>query len=107
MVDTVSTEELEQMMENSEEFTLVDVLGEEHFEEGHIPGAVNIPLDRIAHQARERFDEDDTLVVYCKDEECAASPKAAQKLEALGFENVLDYEAGLKGWEEAGNEVES
>ncbi|MFB6191290.1 MAG: rhodanese-like domain-containing protein [Candidatus Nanohaloarchaea archaeon] len=106
MVDTVTTEELEDMRENDEDFTLVDVLSEDHFEDGHIPGAVNIPLDRIAHEARDRFDEDDTLVVYCKDTDCGASPKAAQKLEALGFENVLDYEVGLKGWEDAGNQVE-
>ncbi|MFB6190252.1 MAG: rhodanese-like domain-containing protein [Candidatus Nanohaloarchaea archaeon] len=105
MVETVSTEELEELKENNEDFVLLDVLGEDHFEDGHIPGAVNIPLDRIAHEARDRFDEDDTLVVYCKDTDCEASPKAAKKLEKLGFENVLDYEVGLKGWKEAGNET--
>lgn len=106
MVETISTGELEQKMENDGDFVLVDVLGEDHFEQEHLPGAVNIPLDQVGSEARERFDEDQEIVVYCKDEECSASPKAAEKLEALGFENVLDFEAGIEGWKQAGNEVE-
>lgn len=92
-------------MENNEDFVLVDVLGEDHFEQRHIPGAVNIPLNQIAIEAKERFNEEDEIVVYCRDAECQASPKAAEKLEKLGFENIYDYEVGVKGWGEAGNET--
>ncbi len=107
MVDTISTPELESKIENGEDFTLIDVLGADHFEEEHLPGAVNIPLDQIAEEALDRFDKDDDLVVYCASESCQASPKAAEKLESLGFENVKDYEPGIKGWKETGNPVES
>lgn len=107
MVDTISTSELESRIENSEDFTLVDVLAEDHFEEEHIPDAVNIPLDQIAEEVLDRFDKDDDLVVYCASESCQASPKAAEKLESLGFEDVKDYEPGIKGWKDAGNPVES
>lgn len=107
MVNTISAEELEQKFKNDEDFTLVDVLAEDHFAEEHIPGAVNIPLDQIGSEAIERFDKDDDIVVYCKDEECQASPKAAEKLESLGFTNVKDFEAGIKGWKEAGNETDA
>lgn len=107
MVETITTEELEEMRQNGEEFVLLDVLGEDHFEDGHIPGAVNIPLDRLAHEALDSFEKDQRIVVYCKDTDCQASPKAAEKLEKLGFENVLDYEVGLEGWKESGNEVEA
>lgn len=107
MVNTITTEELEDMKENDEEFVLLDVLGEDHFADGHIPDAVNIPLDRLAHEVIDRFEKDERIVVYCKDIDCEASPKAAEKLEKLGFENVLDYEVGLEGWKESGNEVEA
>jgi len=107
MVDTISTDELEDTIENDEDFVLIDVLGEDHFEEEHIPGAVNIPLDQIALEAKKRFNEDEDIVVYCKDRECQASPKAAEKLESLGFENVRDYEPGVEGWRMAGNQVEN
>jgi len=38
---------------------------------------------------------------------CSASPKAAQKLESIGFQNVKDYDGGLEAWKEAGNPTES
>jgi rhodanese-related sulfurtransferase len=101
-METVSAE----YMENFDGH-IVDVLSEEHFEEDYIPGAENIPLERIASEALEKFDKKEEIVVYCKDEECSASPKGAEKLEKLGFKNVKDFEAGMKGWKEAGNEVES
>ncbi|XGI84380.1 rhodanese-like domain-containing protein [Halorutilales archaeon Cl-col2-1] len=104
---TITADELEDLKESGEEFVLVDVLGEDHFEEEHIPGALNIPLERIASEALSRFDKDEKIVVYCADDECSASPKAAEKLEDLGFENVIDFEAGVDGWKKSGHEVES
>lgn len=106
MVETITTEELEEKFGNDEDFILVDVLGEEYFEKGHIPGAVNIPFGRIAKTALQEMEKDDDIVVYCKNTKCSASPKAAEKLEDLGFENVKDYEAGIEGWKDAGNDVE-
>lgn len=107
MVETISTDELEQKFENDDDFVLIDVLGEDHFEEGHIPGAINIPLDQLGSTALQELEKDDDIVVYCKNEACQASPKAAEKLETLGFENVSDYEPGLEGWQAAGNEAET
>lgn len=106
-METVSTEELVELKNSGEDFVLVDVLGEDHYQEEHIPGALNIPLDQIAVKALEEFDKDQEIIVYCASESCGASPKAAQKLEKLGFENVKDYETGVKGWKEAGHEVEA
>ncbi|MBC5792758.1 MAG: rhodanese-like domain-containing protein [Nanohaloarchaea archaeon] len=101
-MEKLTTEQLESMREQKE-VNLVDVLSEEHFENEHIEGAINIPLDEIGSKALEKFDKDEEIVVYCKDTECSASPKAAKKLEKLGFQNIKDYEVGLKGWKEAGN----
>lgn len=107
MVETITTEELEQKFENDDDFVLIDVLGEDHFEDAHIAGAINIPLDQLGSTALQELEKDDDIVVYCKDKACQASPKAAEKLEKLGFENLKDYEPGLKGWEEAGNRTEA
>jgi phage shock protein E len=35
-------EKLLEMRSNDEKFTLVDVLSEENYKDGHIPGAINI-----------------------------------------------------------------
>jgi len=50
---------------SSEEYMLLDVRTDEEFENGHLEGAVNIPVDSL----RERFNELDknkTIVEYCQ-----------------------------------------
>ena len=86
---------------------LIDVLKPESFEKGHIPGAINIPLKKVASEAKKRFDKDQEIIVYCSDEECSASPAAGKKLEDIGFSNVTHFKGGKKEWQEAGYQMES
>lgn len=106
-MDGISTEELESLKNSGKPFKLVDVLPTQHFQEEHIEQAVNLPLEDIASEAMNRFGKEEEIIVYCKDENCSASSKAAQKLESIGFQNVKDYEAGLKGWKQSRNPTES
>lgn len=106
-MDTISRDELVELRESGADFYLVNVLSVQQFEEGHIPGSICIPLDHLEDVAPDKFEEDDTIVVYCASESCQASPKAAELLEDLGFTDVRDYEEGFKGWKEAGMDVES
>jgi len=82
------------------------VLSEDSYKKEHIRGAINIPSERIGKEAREKFDKDDPLVVYCSNYDCTASPTAAKKLEDLGFTNVYDYEGGKEEWKQAGLPME-
>jgi rhodanese-related sulfurtransferase len=94
-------------MRKSEDFVLINVLSRETFEQGHIPGSINIPVDEIEDEAPERFTKSQNLVVYCASEDCQASEKAADKLEEIGFENVKDFVRGLEGWKSSGHELET
>ena len=85
-----------------EEAVLIEVLPEEEFQRLHIRGAVNIPLERIGSVCRARYQTEQRLIVYCSDEDCAASDLAARKLEAFGFRHVLEYGGGKKDWQDAG-----
>lgn len=105
-METITTEGLVELKQSGEDFVLVDVLGEDHYEDEHIPGAINIPVDHIGEAAIERLDKSDKIVVYCANFDCGASPQAAEKLEDLGFEHVIDYEGGVKAWKEAGHDTE-
>lgn len=100
--------ELKEMLEEDEDFVLINVLSPESFEDKHIPGSINVPIDEdFEENINEKVpDKDEKIVVYCASFECQASTKAAQKLEELGYTNVYDYEGGVKDWEEAGNELE-
>lgn len=102
---TIKTDDLKQKLNNNE-VTLIEVLEEEKFKDSHIKGAINIPLKKISTVARQKFDKDDELVVYCSDKDCSASPAAAEKLEDSGFTNVYHYKGGKKAWKEAGLPME-
>ena len=89
-----------EMKENNEPIKIIEVLPEEKYKEGHVPGAINIPLDKLEEGVK-GLDKKETLVVYCSSYKCQASTKAAKKLLELGFTNVLDFKAGKKSWTDA------
>jgi len=104
-MNTLTAEELKQMQDRNEDFLLVNTLDEKAFADTQIPGAVNIPQSRdgfVQRVEQESGGKDKKIVVYCASEACDSSPTAAKKLEEAGFSNVFDFEAGAKGWEEAG-----
>lgn len=89
--------------------TVVEVLDEERFDEFHLPGAINVPMDedfndRIQKAVPSRSDK---VIVYCQDSLCPASARAAARLESLGYRNVYDYEAGKTDWKQAGLPIEN
>jgi rhodanese-related sulfurtransferase len=102
----ITIERLLEMNANEEKFTLVDVLSEESYKEGHIPGAINIPLGNLEPLAERYLDRKDTIVVYCGSYSCQASTKATKKLLEIGYENTLDFKAGKRGWQHAGLKLE-
>jgi hypothetical protein len=64
-VPTMSLEELRAMLAGKERFYLLDVMGEDHWKAGHIPGAEWVDFRGLSKEARRRYKEDDTIVVYC------------------------------------------
>lgn len=100
-MDTISTEELRRRVDE-EDATPVFVLSEFLFAQEHIPGAINIPEEDVEREFPQRFDEDEQVIIYCASESCQAAPRVGQKLEAMGYENVTEYEPGLEGWKERG-----
>ena len=102
----ITIERLLEMNANDEKFTLVDVLSEESYKEGHIPGAINIPLGNLEPLAERYLNRKDTIVVYCGSYSCQASTKATKKLLEIGYENTLDFKAGKRGWQHAGLKLE-
>ena len=103
----ITIENLLEMTENNEPFKLVEVLHEEAFKKGHIPGAINIAVDELEEKAPRQLKKDDVIIVYCANYACHASTNAAEKLLGMGYKNVLDYKAGKRGWTLAGLTLES
>ena len=105
---TIDRDTLKQKIDNAESMTLIEVLPSESFENFHLPGAINIPVgsDTFEERVQAVAGKDDQVIVYCKDTDCDASPKAARRLEDLGYTNVIDYPAGKDDWRAANLPVE-
>jgi rhodanese-related sulfurtransferase/predicted transcriptional regulator len=91
---TADTAEVQRLIADGAQ--LVDVLPAETFKREHLPDAISIPLAEI-DTAPERLDRTRPIVVYCYDYECDLSPRAACRLEQLGFD-VYDYVASKTAW---------
>lgn len=104
----INRESLRLKMGSDDKPTIVEVLPKESYDDFHIPGAVNVPVqsDDFAERIQAVANKDDEVVVYCQNTQCDASPRAAEKMETLGFTRVFDYEAGKDDWREAGLPVE-
>jgi hypothetical protein len=67
-VPVVSREELWAMVQGEQDVRIVDVLGEDHWLRGHLPGAEWIDYRKLTREARKRFqDQGQTIVAYCND----------------------------------------
>ena len=105
-METITTEELKEKLDDEDDFILVNVLSEEQFRKEHIPNSINIPLGEIGRR-RDELDPQKEIIVYCKNFECDASPIAVKKLEKLGFEKVVDYKGGIEDWKKKGHTIET
>lgn len=83
----------------NENAILVDVRSEEEYNEGHIDGALLLPVDNINEDSASEVIEskDSTVIVYCRSGN--RSSQALQILNDLRYENVYDLGA-MSNWEE-------
>ncbi len=107
MAATINRDELREAV-NEGEVVLLEALPASYFEEQHLPGALNLPLDDLDELAARLVpDKDQPVVTYCSNDACSNSAIAADRLEELGYRNVRRYEAGKQDWVEAGLPTES
>jgi rhodanese-related sulfurtransferase len=82
-------------------YTLIDSRPLPRFQEGTIPGAINLPyptfdkfLDRLPK------DKSKLLVFFCQGVTCMMSPSSMRRAEAMGYTNVKVYREGWPEWTE-------
>jgi rhodanese-related sulfurtransferase len=81
-----------------EQAQLVEVLPPAEYAEAHLPGAINLPLKQLDRASAAALDRSRPVIVYCYDYLSDLSPRAACRLETLGFEQVYDYVPGKVDW---------
>ncbi|MBP9855298.1 MAG: rhodanese-like domain-containing protein [Candidatus Omnitrophica bacterium] len=80
---------------------VVDMQKEIHFVDEHIPGALSIPFEKVEVRAVMKLRRDDHIIVYGNNTDCIDSPIIAKKLDALGFEHIYVYTAGMADYKKA------
>jgi len=106
--DIISRSDLRERIDNDSDLKLIEVLSKESYRESHLPGAVNIPGDRIRDTIDKVVrDRSDPVVVYCASPSCTASDRAAELLTELVYTHVYHYRGGKQHWKEGGLPVKS
>lgn len=103
-LEGISREELRQRLQEGG-MTLLDVRSPQEFAQGHLPGAINIPLEELEQRLAE-LAADQELVAYCRGPYCVLSQNAAVLLRAKGFK-VRRLDQGFTDWQAAGLRVET
>ncbi len=78
-----------------EAFFIVDTRLKDHFEAGHIPGAVHLEWREIVAK-RHQIPADKPVVLYC--DTGLLSSKAHFALRLLGYENIKVLSGGFNNW---------
>ncbi|HEY9873513.1 MAG TPA: rhodanese-like domain-containing protein [Candidatus Obscuribacterales bacterium] len=85
-------------------FTIIDVSDRMTFNDGHIMGAMAMPIDDLAERAKSSMEPNRDIYVYgATDEETAT---AASQLRQAGFQNVAELKGGLAAWKAIGGPTE-
>jgi rhodanese-related sulfurtransferase len=104
---TITGEELRKQLEAGGNLIVVEVLPEEYYRAGHIPGAAHLPPDNMDRRAATVIpDRQAPVVVYCASETCENSHLAAKRLTELGYQNVRVYPGGKADWKQLGHTLE-
>lgn len=103
-LEPVSREELVRRLAESS-VVLLDVRPEDEFSLGHVPGALNIPLDDLERRLAD-LPNDREIIAYCRGPYCVLSFEAVAALRAKGY-RVRRLEDGYPEWVAAGLDTEA
>jgi len=92
----INAEEAKARLDSEEGIILVDVRTPEEYREGHIPGAILLPVDEILANAESVIpDKEATYFIYCRSGNRSAT--AAAQLVEMGYLNIYDL-GGINDW---------
>ena len=94
---------------DSQEFVFVDARSRDDYDEGHISGAVSLPVGQFDEKIEaflEQYPPEKAIVTYCSGRTCEDSHNLAQLLLAFGYTEINVFIDGFPGWESEGYPIE-
>ena len=101
----IDTPALKTLVRAKVSIVIVDARG---VQKTRIPGAVAMNVRAKDEEIVKAVPDKNTLVVtYCGGPQCPLSTMLAKRMHGLGYQNVLEYRAGIRGWVASGGAVET
>ena len=98
-VTQISSEDLHNMVTGFEKFVLLDVRAQQEFEDGHIEGAINIPVADLRERHTE-LKKENAIIIICSSGN--RSSLGASILSQQGFNKLYNVAGGMTGYSAAG-----
>ncbi|WP_437919379.1 rhodanese-like domain-containing protein [Sphingobacterium sp. LRF_L2] len=92
----VTVQELKNLIDNNEEFQLIDVREPFEYEVSNLNG-LNIPLAGIVIES-DKIAKDKPVIIQCRSGKRSA--QAVMLLEQQGFDNLANLSGGILAWKE-------
>jgi rhodanese-related sulfurtransferase len=120
--ELLSVVDLKKMIDDKENFVLIDAHPQNQFNEAYIAGANNFEFQgkftrnwkddavggtEAAYKALLGHDLNHKVVVYCGGNKCGRSNTAAMWTKEFGYHHVYRVTSGIKGWQDAGFPVQA
>lgn len=95
---TITPPALRELLESSTDVRLIDVREPQEFDAGHLDGARNVPLERLA-AVLPTLGGNAAVVFYCRSGQRSA--QAASFARSVGVSGARTLEGGLIAWRKA------
>ena len=93
--DSIYENEFMGIVNNNPNVILLDVRSKQEYDEGHLKGAINIPVYELEYRAENELrDKNSVIIAYCS--AGIRSRKAIGILKKLGYKSLYNVEDGVK-----------
>lgn len=98
----VSVSEAKTLIDKKTSLIILDVRTLQEYEEGHIDGAINIPVQELEKRLNE-LSKDEEILIYCRTGN--RSSQAVRILESNGYNKIFHMNEGITKWISEGYQV--
>lgn len=96
-VSNVTAQQVQELLDQKSLKFILDVRTPHEYAAGHLPGAINVPLQQLTARLNDlKKHSDQPVLVYC--ESGGRSPKAVGQLLNNGFTDIRHYNKGYSTW---------
>ncbi len=93
--DSIYQNEIMSIVKNNKNVVLLDVRSKQEYDEGHLKGAMNIPVYELEYRVENELKNKTTVIIaYCS--AGIRSRKAIGILKKLGYKNLYNVEDGVR-----------